>query len=1150
MNVFELYAKIGLDSTDFTSGLKKVGKLAGTALVGATAAVGAFSVASVKTGMKFDKSMSQVAATMGKTVDELQNEVGTAETSFGHFEGNLREFAQFMGKNTAFSASEAADALNYMALAGYDAQQSMDMLPNVLSLAAAGSMDLARASDMVTDTQTAFGISADRTTQMVDEMAKAASTGNTSVEQLGDAFLTVGGLAQELNGGVVKMSDGTKSSVDGVQELEIALTAMANAGVKGSEAGTHMRNMLLKLSSPTSDGTKQLEKLGVSVFDAEGNMRSLHDILGDLNGSLGKLTQEQKIQAISDLFNTRDLASAEALLGAVGSDWDEIGESILDADGAAAKMADTQLDNLAGDITLFKSALEGAQIALSDKMTGSLRDFIQLGTEGLGKVTDAFQKNGLTGAMEAFGEVLADGVNMFIDKLPKMIDASVGLINAFADGVAQNAPMIVDAIVTSLQKIIPALVKAGSNLLGSAFKAIFSNPKALFATVTLFGLKLGKTLIGSFGKALSGGGGLTSVLGNTLGGGSAAGDAVMGGGKGLLTGLLGDPKNAAKGIGSLAIVVGGITALVTAYGALSKIPHFKEFIADGGTMLKQVFDAIKQIATPQTAAIFAGVEIFGAVGVGPALSGIAAVGALLGGLTVLISAYGALNKIPGIQEFMQGGGELLATIMEQVGKVAGAFAKGLAVEVTSALPEIGANLAGFANNVKPFFDMAAGADFSGMEGFASGLMALVGADVVNKLESLFGSGLDFGAIGEQLSAFSEAMVGFFASAQEAGDTSAGIKLMEASGHITELVEATKNWEAGWGEADLEGLGNALAKYAAAIIPFFQKAGEIGDTSAGIKLMGVSGKIKSLLSAAKTKGQIGTKSMTDLANALVEYAKGMKKYFEETAGITDMKNGLSLAEQSGALNGLINAAKDYEAGTLVTLGNDLATFSSMFKSFSENMAGDNKLDVTPIINQVSKLTSGVSSKGESFSKAISSMGKGAKNALNGIKNTFSNSASSIAKAADFSGKVKSAMGKVNSALKSAKGTISQNLNAISSTFSKTKFDFTQHIAVPHFSMSGEFNAKKKTTPTVNTKWYAKAMEQPYLFDTPTFFGAGERGDEILYGKNSLMKDIKDAVKGANGGNVVINLNYDASADANDMLRDLARGLNRYKMAGVI
>ena len=369
LKAFEIFAQLSLDSSNFEKGLnnsknmaEKIGgglTKAGKKMSKLSLAVGGLGVASVKTAANFEQSMAQVGATMGYSVDELHDSTSEASQNMKM----LSDFAQEMGSKTKFSASESADALNYMALAGYDAETSMQMLPNVLNLAAAGDMDLARASDMVTDTQTAFGISLDRTSQMVDEMAKAASTGNTSVEQLGDAFLTVGGLTQELNGGMVTLDDGTQVAVDGVQELEIALTAMANSGIKGSEAGTHMRNMLLKLSSPTSDGTKQLEALGVAVFDNEGKMRSLKDIMGDLNGALGDLTQEQKIQAISDLFNTRDLASAEALLGAVGQDWDSIGAEIIDAEGAAQKMADVQLDTLEGQLTIMKSALEGAAIS-------------------------------------------------------------------------------------------------------------------------------------------------------------------------------------------------------------------------------------------------------------------------------------------------------------------------------------------------------------------------------------------------------------------------------------------------------------------------------------------------------------------------------------------------------------------------------------------------------------------------------------------------------------------------------------------------------------------------------------------------------------------------------------------------------------------
>lgn len=503
--VFELLATLGLDSSQFNKGLsdskglassvggaigngfKAMAKVGVAALATTTTAMGAFAATSVKTGATFDKSMSQVAATMGLTMDEMAEQTGKVELAWGTFTGNLRDYAQEMGKNTAFSASEAADALNYMALAGYDVQTSMEMLPNVLNLAAAGNMELARASDMVTDTQTAFGISLERTSQMVDEMAKAASTGNTSVEQLGDAFLVVGGLAQELNGGFINLEDGSRVAYDNIQELEIALTAMANAGIKGGEAGTHLRNMLLKLASPTDDGYKQFEALGVSVFDAEGNMRSLAGIMEDLGSAMDGLTQEEKLQAISDIFNTRDTAAAEALLNAVGEDWGEIAESILDADGAAQQMADTQLDNLAGDITLFKSALEGAQIAVSDQLTPALRDFVQFGTQGLSKITDAFQSGGLEGAMEAFGGILSDGLNMIIEKAPAFVSAGMKLLGALGKGLLDNIDTILDATLEIAKQLGEGLITAA--------------PEILKGTIELM-LKLGEFLTENVGEII------------------------------------------------------------------------------------------------------------------------------------------------------------------------------------------------------------------------------------------------------------------------------------------------------------------------------------------------------------------------------------------------------------------------------------------------------------------------------------------------------------------------------------------------------------------------------------------------------------------------------------------------------------------------
>lgn len=198
----------------FSGALGSAVQMGVNAIAGLSNAVIGFGKSAVNAGMSFDSSMSQVAATMGYSLEELNTVGSEASATFEQ----LSTFAQEMGSTTAFSASEAADALNYMALAGYDAETSMQMLPNVLNLAAAGGIDLASASDMVTDAQSALGLSLDETSIMVDQMAAAASKSNTSVQQLGDAFLTIGANAKSLSGGTT--------------ELATALGILADNGIK------------------------------------------------------------------------------------------------------------------------------------------------------------------------------------------------------------------------------------------------------------------------------------------------------------------------------------------------------------------------------------------------------------------------------------------------------------------------------------------------------------------------------------------------------------------------------------------------------------------------------------------------------------------------------------------------------------------------------------------------------------------------------------------------------------------------------------------------------------------------------------------------------------------------------------------------------
>ena len=201
----------------------------------------------------------------------------------------LSKLAKKMGAETAFSASECAEALNYLALAGYDTQQMCDTLPTVLNLAAAGDIDLASASDMVTDAMSALGMGVNEAETMVDQMAKTASSTNTSVAQLGEGILTIGATAKSVKGGTA--------------ELNTALGILANNGIKGAEGGTHLRNIILSLQNPTDKAADQMEALGLAVYDSDGNMRSLNDILGDLNKSMDGMTAAEKSNIISKIFN-------------------------------------------------------------------------------------------------------------------------------------------------------------------------------------------------------------------------------------------------------------------------------------------------------------------------------------------------------------------------------------------------------------------------------------------------------------------------------------------------------------------------------------------------------------------------------------------------------------------------------------------------------------------------------------------------------------------------------------------------------------------------------------------------------------------------------------------------------------------------------
>lgn len=346
--------EVGSKVESFGNGMVNVGKKVSVASTAVTAMGGA----AVKTAADFESSMSQVQATMGIT----KNSMSTLDGQSVNTMDALSDLAKQMGSKTAFSASECAQALNYLALAGYDTQEMADTLPTVLNLAAAGGLDLASASDMVTDAMSALGMETKDADKMVDQMAKTASSTNTSVGQLGEGILTIGATAKTVKGGTA--------------ELNTALGILANNGIKGAEGGTHLRNVILSLQNPTDKAAATMDSLGVSVFDSQGNMRSLNDILGDLNASMEGMTEEEKANIISKIFNKTDLSSVNALLANTGDTWNELQTAIENSGGAAQQMADTQLDNLSGQLTILKSAVEGFAISIGETLMPMVKNIV------------------------------------------------------------------------------------------------------------------------------------------------------------------------------------------------------------------------------------------------------------------------------------------------------------------------------------------------------------------------------------------------------------------------------------------------------------------------------------------------------------------------------------------------------------------------------------------------------------------------------------------------------------------------------------------------------------------------------------------------------------------------------------------------------
>nr|DAM53997.1 MAG TPA: minor tail protein [Caudoviricetes sp.] len=320
--------------------------------------------ASTAAGASFESQMSTVQAISQASESDM---------------ARLKALAKQMGIETKFSATEAGQGLEYMAMAGWDVDSMLAGLPGIMNLAAASEEDLGQVSDIVTDAMTAFNLEASRSAEFADVLAQASARSNTDVAMMGQTFKYVAPVA-----GALGFS---------IQDTATAIGLMANAGIKGEQAGTSLRAIFSRIVKPTAEAASAMERIGLSVTNSDGSMRSLDEILRDLRAGFSGLSESERASTAASLAGQEAMSGMLALVNASDEDYEKLSDSIYHAKGAAEEMAGVRMDNLKGDVTLLKSSAEGAGIAIYEGLSEPFREGVQTGTEWLNSFTESVEEN-------------------------------------------------------------------------------------------------------------------------------------------------------------------------------------------------------------------------------------------------------------------------------------------------------------------------------------------------------------------------------------------------------------------------------------------------------------------------------------------------------------------------------------------------------------------------------------------------------------------------------------------------------------------------------------------------------------------------------------------------------------------------------------
>ena len=443
---------------------------AGEKLLPVTTGVTALGTAAVKTASDFDSAMSKVAAVSGATGDDLQK---------------LRDKAREMGAKTKFSASEAAEAMNYMAMAGWKTNDMLSGIDGIMNLAAASGEDLATTSDIVTDALTAFGLTAQDSGHFADVLAAASSNANTNVSMLGESFKYCAPIA-----GALGFS---------CEDTAEALGLMANAGIKSTQSGTSMRSIMTALSGEVKFCSESFGEMEIATTNSDGSMRSLSDILADCRVAFDQMSESEKASTAQSLVGKNAMSGFLALMNAAPADIDKLSGAIANCDGTSLQMAETMQDNLAGQLTILKSQLEELAISFGEILMPVIRDIItkiQGFVDKLNALDPATKqtiiKIGLMAAalgplLIVVGKTISSIGSMmtFISKIPTMIagaKTAFSTLGAAIGGI--SAPVVaVVAIIATLVAAFVHLWNTNENFKNSIL-SIWEQIKSTFERLT------------------------------------------------------------------------------------------------------------------------------------------------------------------------------------------------------------------------------------------------------------------------------------------------------------------------------------------------------------------------------------------------------------------------------------------------------------------------------------------------------------------------------------------------------------------------------------------------------------------------------------------------------------------------------------------